>query len=316
MNSASNRAPGFRPARALAFLVGAHLWFTLLDATGKALAADMGAPLISLFRHAGQAALMLLVLAPSLGVRALLRTRHPGWQFLRGLSLTGFTLFFFTALRYLPQAEATAVNFIGPLIVMLLAGPLLGERVTWRRWVGAAVGFVGMLVIVRPGANLPAIGVGFVLLTVACNVVFQLLTRKLSTVDDSMATIFLSALTGCLLSLLLVPTQSLWGGWPEQVSTRQWLLLASMGVTGAISQWCLIRAYFWSSASFIAPLIYLQIVWATLSGWAFFSQWPAAISFVGMALVCAGGALTVLAEARSVQSRQRPRSSVDRASPS
>src|SRR5690606_20101604 len=73
MNSASNRAPGFRPARALAFLVGAHLWFTLLDATGKALAADMGAPLISLFRHAGQAALMLLVLAPSLGVRALLR---------------------------------------------------------------------------------------------------------------------------------------------------------------------------------------------------------------------------------------------------
>ncbi|MCP5264966.1 MAG: DMT family transporter [Burkholderiaceae bacterium] len=199
---------------------------------------------------------------------------------------------------------------------MLLAGPLLGESVGWRRWVGAAIGFLGMLIIVRPGSALHPVGVMFVLLTVACNVVFQMLTRKLSTVDHSMTTIFLSALVGVALSVATLPLQASWGGWPAQVETRTVLLLLSMGVTGFVSQWCLIRAYYWSSASFIAPLVYLQIVWAALAGLAFFGQWPAPLSLIGIALICASGAGTVLAGSRSVQSGPRLRSSVDRASPS
>jgi len=286
---------GERPLRALAYLTAAQVCFVLLDATGKRLAGEIGIPLVSLVRHAGHALLMFVFFAPTLGA-ALWRTNRPGTQLLRGLSLAGFTLFFFTALGRLPQADATAINFIAPFAVMLLAGPLLGERVGWPRWMGAALGFVGMLLVVRPGANLDPTGVVFVLLTVVCNVAFQLLTRSLAITENSLATIFLSSLVGVTVSAAVLPLQSSWGGWPESLDAQQVALLASLGVTGIISQWFWIRAYYWASASLIAPLVFLQIFWATAAGWRFFGQLPSALSFVGMALIGMAGAAAMLLE--------------------
>lgn len=302
----TSQAPAPHPAqphllRAFLFLIGAHILFTLLDATGKALAAQMGVPLISLARHSLHALFMIAFFLPSMGssvLRNLTRTRRPGLQLVRGLLLTGFTFFFFTGLRYLPQAEATSINFLTPLFVMVLAGPLLGERVTWIRWLGVALGFVGMLIIVRPGSNLDPTGVFFIVLTMLCNIGFQLLTRKLSAVDNSISTIFIASLVGTTVSVLLLPLQDIWGGWPSSLTAWQWFLLASMGITGSLSQWCLIRAYFWSSASFIATLVYLQIVWATLSGWLVFQQLPDAITFTGMGIICLTGIGVMLIEKR------------------
>src|SRR5690606_15251099 len=291
-------AHGERPLRAFAYLTAALICFVLLDATGKRLATEMGIPLISLVRHSGHALLMLVLLAPTLGTM-LWRTKRPGLQLLRGLSLAGFTLFFFTALGRLPQAEATAINFIAPFAVMLLAGPLLGERVGWPRWMGAALGFVGMLLVVRPGANLDPVGVVFVLLTVLCNIAFQLLTRTLAATENSLTTIFLSSLVGIVVSAAVLPLQESWGGWPQALDTRQITLLASLGVTGMVSQWLWIRAYYWSSASFIAPLIFLQILWATLAGWGFFGQLPDTPSFIGMAVIGASGAAVMLLDRRT-----------------
>ncbi|MDT3677477.1 MAG: DMT family transporter [Burkholderiaceae bacterium] len=286
---------GERPLRALAYLTAAQVCFVLLDATGKRLAGEIGIPLVSLVRHAGHALLMFVFFAPTLGA-ALWRTKRPGTQLLRGLSLAGFTLFFFTALGRLPQADATAINFIAPFAVMLLAGPLLGERVGWPRWMGAALGFVGMLLVVRPGANLDPTGVVFVLLTVVCNVAFQLLTRSLAITENSLATIFLSSLVGVTVSAAVLPLQSSWGGWPESLDPQQLALLASLGVTGIVSQWFWIRAYYWASASLIAPLVFLQIFWATAAGWGFFGQLPSTLSFVGMALIGMAGAAAMLLE--------------------
>jgi len=286
-----------RPLRALAYLTAAQICFVLLDATGKRLAGEIGIPLVSLARHAGHALLMFVFLAPTLGT-ALWRTARPGTQLLRGISLAGFTLFFFTALGRLPQADATAINFIAPFVVMLLAGPLLGERVGWPRWAGATLGFAGMLLVVRPGANLDPIGVVFVLLTVLCNVAFQLLTRALAIRENSLATIFLSSLVGIAMSAIVLPLQERWGGWPESLDATQVALLASLGLTGVVSQWFWIRAYYWSSASFIAPLVFLQIFWATLAGWAFFGQLPGAASFAGMAVIGASGAAAMLLDRR------------------
>lgn len=293
-------APHTNLPRAFAFLMGAHVLFVLLDATGKALAADMGVPLISLVRHAGHALLMLVALGPSMGM-LLVRTAHPVLQLVRGLLLSGFTLFFFTALHHLPQAEATAINFITPFFVMLLAGPLLRETVTWRRWAGAAGGFVGMLLIVRPGAGLAAVGVAFALLTVLCNIGFQMLTRRLAVTENSMATVFLTALVGTAVSVATLPLQQVWGGWPSELTPRHWGLFASLAVTGAVSQWFLIRAYYWSSASFIAPLVFLQIVWATLSGALFFGQWPQALTAAGMIVICASGVGSMISETRAAR---------------
>lgn len=290
-----------RPLRALALLTGAQCLFALLDATGKALTVDMGVPLISLARHAGQAALMLLVLGPRMGGQ-LVRTRHPWLQLARGLAMSGFTLFFFSALFRLPQAEATAINFVAPFVVMLLAAPVLGERVSAVMWGGAGVGFLGMLVLARPGSALDGVGVLFALLTMVCNVSFQLLTRKLAPLENSFSTMFLSSVISIVVSLAALPLQSRWGGWPEALDARQAALLFATGALGAVSQWFFIRAYVWSSASFIAPLLFLQLVWSTAAGWLFFAQLPDTTSLVGIAIILASGVLTMFYAAR------RPRS--------
>ena len=290
----------FHPLRALALLVGAQTFFALLDATGKTLSRDMGIPLIALVRHAGQAALMLLVLGPRMGAQ-LFVTGHVALQVWRGLSMAGFTLFFFTALFRLPQAEATAINFIAPFIVMLLAGRLLAEQVGRVRWIGAGVGFLGMLVLVRPGSQLDHVGVVFALLTVVCNVSFQLLTRHLAQLDNSFTTMFISAAVSVVISAALLPLQGWWGGWPSSISTQQILMLTALGVLGAISQWCLIRAYVWSSASFIAPLLFMQLIWSTTTGYLFFGQLPDQYSLLGILVILASGAGTMFLATRSEQ---------------
>ncbi len=290
----------FHPLRALALLVGAQTLFALLDATGKTLSRDMGIPLIALARHGGQAVLMLLVLGPRMSAQ-LFVTRHLALQVWRGLSMAGFTLFFFTALFRLPQAEATAINFIAPFIVMLLAGRLLAEHIGRLRWLGAGVGFLGMLVLVRPGTQLDHLGVVFALLTVVCNVSFQLLTRRLAQLDNSFTTMFISAAVSVVISAALLPLQGWWGGWPANIDTKQWLMLAALGVLGAISQWCLIRAYVWSSASFIAPLLFMQLIWSTTTGYLFFGQLPDHYSLLGILVILASGAATMFVATRGEQ---------------
>lgn len=291
----------FHPLRALALLACAQALFALMDATGKMLAADIGIPLIALVRHAGQTLLMLAFLGPRMGLR-LIHTRHLWLQCWRGLAMSGFTLFFFTALFRLPQAEATAINFIAPFVVMLLAGQVLGERVSTGKWLGAAVGFLGMMLLVRPGSELDRLGIVFALLTLVCNVAFQLLTRRLALVEDSFTTMFYSAAISVVVSALLLPLQSVWGGWPAALSLHQVLMLLALGVLGGLSQWCFIRAYVWSSATFIAPLLFMQLVWSTATGLLFFGQLPDGLSLAGIGVILASGVATMLYAARTKES--------------
>ena len=289
--------PAARPLRAFATLLTGLVFFALMDSLGKALATQMGTPLISFFRHAVHALLMLAVVGPTLG-KALIRTERPGLQIIRGLTLAGFTLSFFSALGYLPQAEATAIAFITPFFVMLLAGPTLGERVTLWRWLGAAGGFAGMLLLLRPEANLNPTGVYWALVTVACSIVFQLLTRKLSSLpgETTAATLMITALVGTVVSGLTLPWMPVWGGWPEAYTPLMGLQLVGIGVCGTISQLCLVRAYYWSSASFVAPLTFLQIVGAAFAGWLFFGDLPDALGALGIAVICASGIASMMAE--------------------
>jgi drug/metabolite transporter (DMT)-like permease len=300
----SGAVTNVRPLRAFGFLFVGHIFFVLMDSIGKSLAADMGSPLISFARHLVHAVLMILIFGPMMGA-SLMRTHRPWLQIIRGLMLTGFTLSFFTALGYLPQAEATAIAFITPFFVMLLAGPTLGEHVTLWRWMGAAGGFLGMLLIVRPGANLNMLGVGFALITVACSIVFQLLTRKLSSLrtESTTTTVLITALVGSVVSAATLPLMPIWGGWPQQYTATMWTQLFAIGVCGTISQLCLARAYYWSSASYIAPLLFLQVVWATAAGWIFFDDLPGAIGGLGIAIICLSGIASMLAEARLARRR-------------
>ncbi len=279
--------------RAALLVLGAQVFFNLVDATAKYLVRDFPVVTVTWGRYFFHLLFMAGYVALT-AERGLLATRRPGLQLARGLALLGFSGFLIAALKHLPQAEAVAISFVAPLVILVLAGPLLGERVGLARWVAALGGLAGMLVVIRPGAELAGIGVVFALATLACNAAFQLLTRKLALTEHPLTTILLSALIGTAATTVLLPF-NLPDHWP---TPWQALLFVSFGVTGSVSHLLLIRAYRLVPASFIAPLIYNHIVLATLAGYAFFGQFPDALSLVGLAAILGSGAGIALYERR------------------
>jgi len=277
--------------RAMALVLGAQVFFNLLDATSKYLVRDFPVVTVTWARYFFHFLFMAGYVALA-AERGLLRTRRPGLQLARGIALIGFSGFLIAALKYLPQAEAVAISFVAPLVILVLAGPLLGERVGLARWLAVLGGLAGMLVVVRPGSGLAGIGIAFALATLACNAAFQLLTRKLATTEHPLTTVFLSALIGTVATTLALPF-ALPDHWP---TPWQAFLFVSFGVTGSVSHLLLIRAYRLVPASFIAPLIYNHIVLATLAGLVFFGQFPDAVSLAGMAVIVASGAGIALYE--------------------
>jgi drug/metabolite transporter (DMT)-like permease len=230
----------------------------------------------------------------AIGDRGLLRTLRPGLQLARALTVFSFAIFLFAALKYLPQAEATAISFVAPLLILVLAGPLLGEHVGWARWAAALAGFAGMLVIVRPGSGLATIGIVFAIATLACNAAFQLMSRKLALTEHPITTVFLSSFVGTVAATALLPF-GLPDHWPD---LWQALLFLSFGVTGSVSHLLLMRAYRLAPASFIAPFIYVHIVQATISGYVFFGQFPDAVTLAGIAIILTSGAAIAAYEQR------------------
>jgi drug/metabolite transporter (DMT)-like permease len=285
-------AKGTLLTAALVFLAAQFL-FILVDATGKYLVRDFPVLAVVWARYVFHF-LFMAAYVVSRGDRALLRTTRPGLQVARALTVFSFAIFLFAALKYLPQAEATAISFVAPLIILVLAGPLLGERVGWARWAAAIAGFAGMLVIVRPGSGLATIGVVFAIATLACNAAFQLMSRRLAMTENPVTTVFLSALIGTVAATALLPF-GLPDRWPDPWQSA---LFLSFGVTGSVSHLLLMRAYRLAPASFIAPLIYLHIVQATVAGLVFFGQFPDAVSLIGIAIILASGAGIALYEQR------------------
>jgi drug/metabolite transporter (DMT)-like permease len=281
------------PLRAIALLFAAQVFFNLLDATAKYLVRDYSIITVTWARYL----FLLLFTAGWLvfaGQGAVLRTAPKQWglQIARGLMLIAFSGCLIATLKYLPQAEAAAISFVAPLVILVLAAPLLGEQVRLARWVAVACGLAGMLIVVRPGAGLSGIGVAFAVGTLVTNAGFQLLTRKLAHLDNPYTTALLSALIGTVVTtgaLPLAPPDH----WP---TAGQALLFVSFGVTGTASHLLLIRAYRLAPASFLAPFIYNHIVLATLAGLVFFGQFPDAVSLAGIAVILASGAGIALYE--------------------
>jgi drug/metabolite transporter (DMT)-like permease len=279
--------------KALALFLGAQFLFILVDTTGKYLMRDfpvLGVVWARYFFHF----LFMAGYVAVVGDRRLLATKRPGLQLARGLTVFTFAIFLFAALKHLPQAEATAISFVAPLLILVLAGPLLGEHVGWARWAAAFAGFAGMLIIVRPGSGLATIGVVFAIATLVCNAAFQLMSRKLALTENPITTVFLSSLIGTAGATLLLPF-GLPDRWPD---LWQATLFLSFGVTGSVSHLMLMRAYRLAPASFIAPLIYLHVVQAMIAGLVFFGQFPDSVTPVGIAVILASGAAIAVYEQR------------------
>lgn len=230
----------------------------------------------------------------------LLVSANARYQWMRGGTILLTTMSFFTTLSYLPQAQATTMLFLAPLVILALAPWVLGESKRYSRWLAAAVGFIGVMVVVRPQAGLDAVGVMFGLLTAALMALQHLLTRKVA-IDHPLTTIVWSGLIGTVVLSLIVPTwfvldHTQWKAVLPLLSSVNGLILLSMGVTGLVGHLLQIQAYRLASASLLAPFMYLQIVSASLMGWVIWGDFPDFVSWLGIALICISGAGIALHE--------------------
>jgi len=270
--------------KAVALLLLALVLFSGLDSSAKYLATRSDLPMVQIVwvRFAGQFLLTLSVLS-ALPLSSLLGTRKLGWELLRSVLMAATTAFNFLALQQLRLDQTVTVIFLGPLIVALLAGPLLGEWVGWRRLAAILVGFAGILIAVRPGINLhPAFGYAFG--AVAVFSLFMLLTRYLAAYDRPLTMLFYSILVG---TFGLAPF-ALWAWvWPQ--SLGQWLLLAALGTLGGIGHYLFIHAYRLAPAPVIAPFLYLQLLTMVGFGYAVFGQVPDAWTIAGSVVIIGSG---------------------------
>ena len=176
----------------------AVLCFAVLDSLSKYLSRYYPVPFLIWARYAVHLVLMAVIFIPQRGA-GLVQTSRPGPQILRSVFLVVTSLLFVSGLRYLPIAEATSIMFLTPLLMTALSVPLLREKVDRLDWVGVAIGFAGVLIIVRPTGALLTAAILFPLAGAISNSLYQLMTRKFRASDSSTTTNFI---TGLVLSLI------------------------------------------------------------------------------------------------------------------
>lgn len=266
----------------IALMCGALACFAGLDASAKWASRSVDPMLTVWARYVSSVVLVSLVLNPWTAP-GLLRTRRPLLQTGRSALLLLSTALNFVALQHLQLAESISIQFATPLLVALLAGPILGEWIGPRRLAAVAFGFVGVLIVTKPGAGglHPA-----VLLSVAgavCYALYGISTRLLAASDSSVTTMTYSGLAGVVLMTPALPF--FW----ETPSLPVAGLLAATGVFGALGHWLLILAHARAPAPVLAPFIYTQLIWMTLLGYFLFGDVPDAGTLAGGAVVVASG---------------------------
>ncbi|MFO1324040.1 MAG: DMT family transporter [Burkholderiales bacterium] len=287
-----NIHPAHPLARALPLFLLAGLFLTALDTTAKYLVRDHSLFLVVWARYAGQ----MLVVTPFVRHRAgpgFWRTSNLKMQLVRSGFLLAATGCFFFGLRFLPLAEATAIMHIGPILIVLLSMPVLGERPTRARWAAALVGFSGVLVLLRPGSSVLHPAVVLILGAAACNALYQLLTRKLPG-DSAYTTLFYSALAGAVGLTVALP-------WAFDGAGLSWSdagLLLAMGLFAGLAHFLLITSFMMVPASLLTPFTYANLLWATLFGYVVFGQLPDRWSALGMAIIVGSGVMLALLERR------------------
>ena len=272
-------------------MVAGSALLSLNDALLKWLATDLPVGQI-LFVRGCFALSLIALLAWHLGRRARLRIINFPAQIARALLTVASTFAFITGLRYMPLAEAIAIAFAGPLFVTLLAALLLREQVGWRRWSAVVVGFCGVLIMLRPAggalnwAVLLPLGASF------GGALRDIITRKMSFTESSVATLGFTTLIVTLAGLCTLPI-----GWqPLREFDIGLLALGSIVVTSA--HFLLIETFRLAEASLVAPFKYLSIVWGTLYGFLIWGDVPGFWVWLGSALLIGSGLYIFYREAR------------------
>jgi drug/metabolite transporter (DMT)-like permease len=279
--------------------------FATSDATAKHLGATLPILVLLWARYAFQTTVMASMQIRRRPWRELVRSTHPRLQALRAGLLVANASCSFAGLQYLPLAEFTALVMLAPMFSTVLAASVLHERVTPLRWAMVALGFAGMLVIVRPGHGTLGWAVALPIAAAAFFALFQVVTNRLSAADDSVTTNLLSGL-GALVILCIVlavlPVDAV--AVLRQANPVEWLLIGMLGAAATLGQMSMTLAIRAAPLSVLTPFGYAQIAFAAFIGWLLFRHSPDHWSAAGMALIAMAGAATVVINAREAAAQR------------
>jgi drug/metabolite transporter (DMT)-like permease len=277
---------------AIGLLIAAVACFAVLDTTTKHVTSEVPIVMALWARYFFQALATSAVVLPQRGW-SILNTPYPQLQVLRGVLLVFVTLLAFASLQFLPVGEFTAIVMTVPLLVTLLSARLLGERVSVIRGVLVAGGFLGTLIIVRPGSAHFGWSMLIPLGLVVANTAFQLLTSRLSRTEDAHTTQFVTSWIGTL-----VATIPLIWYWAPVTDNSLWIGLVMMGLLGAAGHFLLLLAFDRAPAATLMPYMYAQIGFGMVSGWLVFGHLPDGWSLLGIGLIAACGTASALLTVR------------------
>jgi drug/metabolite transporter (DMT)-like permease len=227
------------------------------------------------------------------GGRLALRTSNLRVHAWRGLLLVGGAYSFFVGLKYLPLAEATALIFAAPIFITALSVPLLREHVGWRRWAAVVAGFIGVLIIVRPGATAFQPASLFVVATAVLYALFMIGSRWIDRSEGFWTMMFYLVVFPLLFSAAVVPLVWLTPQWDHLP------LFLGMAVFGTLGMSLISQAFRQAPAAIVAPFDYTALLWASLFGWLVWSEVPGVWTYAGAAVIIAGGIYIVVRETRA-----------------
>ncbi len=275
-------------------MVATTFVFAMQDGISRHLAGEYNVLMVVMIRYWFFAAFVIALAArrPG-GVRAVARTGQPVLQAFRGVLLAAEICVMVLAFVLLGLVESHAVFTCYPLLIAALSGPVLGEKVGWRRWAAIGVGFVGVLIILQPGVAVFSPAALIPLLSATMFALYGLLTRYAARQDSSATSFFWTGVTGAVAMTCV-------GVWFwEPMGGRDWLWMGALCITGALGHWLLIRVYEVAEASAVQPFAYLQLVFAAALGVSVFGEVLELNVVIGAAIVVAAGVFTLLRERRA-----------------
>jgi drug/metabolite transporter (DMT)-like permease len=277
------------PLKGILLVLTAVLLFASMDTAGKYLMTKFNVPLVAAVRYSLNLVILSALMMPRHG-KALWKTNRTALVALRGMCLAGATFFSGMALQLMPVGETVAILYLQGFGIMIAAGLFLKERVGRASWIAAAVGFLGVLLIARPGGALAPLGVVFALSASGVSVAYILLSRALSATESTMAMLFHVATTGS------VVFGALWFYTFEPFSYSSWdiVLLIYLGAVSLLAHALLTSAYRFATASMLAPFNYFHIAFAIILGWLVYDHLPDGWSMAGMAMIAVSGAAVAL----------------------
>ena len=286
MTSETGTKTATRGANQLAGILlamGAILLFCLMDLQAKYLGQYLHVTQIVWARYFGLFIILMVLFAPRRGL-GLVRSKRPVLQWIRSLLLLFCTIAFFLAIQFMPLADAVSISFLSPLLVTALGVPLLGEVVGKHRWGAVFVGFLGAMIIIRPGLGVMHWAAWLLLAVAFGYALYQITTRMISVKDDAVMSLFYTAFIGAGLVTVIVPFF-----WRNPVETEHWLMLAGLGAIGGLSHYMLIKALEFAPVSVLAPISYTSLPWNTLFGYWVFGDLPDRWTVTGACILIATG---------------------------